>query len=446
MVYNAAFVPLIADKHPRALGAPARDVFPEAWETIGPMMQGVLDGHGATWVEDAAIPLWRHGRLEECFFTFSYSAVGDGGGPIEGVMDIATETTREVLDRRRLELLARLSAVLIDVEHPDAVAAAALPVLHEAVADLPSVEIRLREKPPGRRVAIEGSTATLPIGTGQGSLVVRMGDHQVPDEPYLEFLRLIAGALGQALDRAAAHEAQRGLSEALQRSLLAEPARHPGLDIAVRYRPAAERAQIGGDWYDAFLLGDGRLTIVVGDVTGHDANAAAAMAQVRNLLRGVAYTLQSSPAAVLAGVDQAMAGLEIDVFATAVLAQVSDDAGAQSLRWCNAGHLPPILVTADGGALPLETGPDVLLGISAATDRTDHVVTLEPGASVVIYTDGLIERRDVSLTESLRWLTGVLEGHPGLTAEELADHIVGQLDDAVEDDVALLVLRADGMQ
>jgi serine phosphatase RsbU (regulator of sigma subunit) len=356
-------------------------------------------------------------------------------------MDIATETTREVLDRRRLDLLARLSSVLIDVDHPEQVPETALPILRAAAADLPAVEIRLGEQPTSRRLVIDGRTATLPIGSAQGTLVVRMGDHQVPNGTYVELLRLIAASLGQALDRAAAYEAQRGLSAALQRSLLAAPPLHPGLDIAVSYRPAAEQAQVGGDWYDAFVLPDGRLTIVVGDVTGHDANAAAAMAQVRNLLRGVAYTQQGSPAAVLAGVEEAMHGLEIDVFATAVLAQVEDDDGAHRLRWCNAGHLPPILLTPDGGALPLETGPDVLLGI-AATARTDHVVTLEPGASLVIYTDGLIERRGVSLTESLRWLAGVLEGHPGLGAEELADRIVGQLDEAVEDDVALLVLRA----
>ena len=113
------------------------------------------------------------------------------------------------------------------------------------------------------------------------------------------------------------------MSEVLQRSLLAEPPAQPGLDIAVRYRPAAEQAQIGGDWYDAFVLPDGALTVVVGDVTGHDADAAAAMAQVRNLLRGVAYTLRGAPAEVLAGVDGSMEGLGIDVFASAVLAQVA---------------------------------------------------------------------------------------------------------------------------
>ena len=103
-VYNEAYVTMLADKHPRALGRPCRDVFPEAWEQVGPLMQGVLDGHGATWFEDASIPLQRGGILEEAYFTFSYSPVRGADGTIEGVMDIATETTGEVLDRRRLRL------------------------------------------------------------------------------------------------------------------------------------------------------------------------------------------------------------------------------------------------------------------------------------------------------------------------------------------------------
>ena len=93
LVYNAAYAALIADKHPMALGRPAREVFPEAWELIGPMMWRARAGE-ATWVEDAAVPLQRNGRLEEAYFTFSYSPVRDEEGAVEGVMDIATETTR----------------------------------------------------------------------------------------------------------------------------------------------------------------------------------------------------------------------------------------------------------------------------------------------------------------------------------------------------------------
>jgi hypothetical protein len=139
MVYNEAYVKLIADKHPAALGAPARHVFPEAWDMIGPMMESVLDGQGATWVEDAPVPLRRHGRLEECYFTFSYSPVRREDGVIEGVLDIAAETTREVVDRRRLELLGSLRAELSELEHADEVPMRALPLLRAATADLPWV-------------------------------------------------------------------------------------------------------------------------------------------------------------------------------------------------------------------------------------------------------------------------------------------------------------------
>jgi serine phosphatase RsbU (regulator of sigma subunit) len=232
------------------------------------------------------------------------------------------------------------------------------------------------------------------------------------------------------------------MSEALQLSLLARPPSAPGVDIAVRYRPAAEQAQVGGDWYDAFALPDGTLMVVVGDVTGHDLDSAVAMAQVRNLLRGVCVTLQAPPSAVLAGLDHAMDGLGVDVFATAILMQVAEPGGdgRRELRWCNAGHLPPVVVAPDGRARLLEAPPDVLLGVAAA-QRADRVATLEPGSAVVIYTDGLIERRGVPLTESIRWLAGVLDGQAGRSAEWLADHVIGRLEGVVEDDVAVLVMR-----
>jgi hypothetical protein len=439
LVYNEAYAGLIGDKHPAALGRPAREVFPEAWEAIGPMMQAVLAGHGATWVEDEKVPLWRGGRLEERWFTFSYSPVRGGDGVTEGVLDIATETTRQVLALRRLELLGRLRDELGEVERAADVTARALPLLHAASDDLPWVDIRPAAVPAG---APQPGVVRIGIPGAERVLIVRLSEHLVPDAAYLGFLRLIAVSLGEAIGRAAVRQAERRVSEVLQRSLLVEPAVQPGLEIAVRYRPAAEEAQIGGDWFDAFALSDGSLAVVVGDVTGHDADAAAAMAQVRNLLRGVAYTLEGAPADVLAGVDRAMEGLGIDVFASAVLALVApaDGRGRRDVRWSNAGHLPPVLVLPGGDARLQTSAPDVLLGLGEAA-RTDHALTLPPGAALVVYTDGLIERRGVSLVDSLEWLAGTLRGHDGSTAEQLCDHVIGQLDGAVEDDVAMLVLR-----
>jgi serine phosphatase RsbU (regulator of sigma subunit) len=298
-----------------------------------------------------------------------------------------------------------------------------------------------------------GRVARLPLdlhrdGSEAATLTVLLSDRLVVDDAYLEFLGLIGSSLSQALDRVAVRAAERavaaterGLSEALQRSLLTEPPQSDTLRVGVRYQAAASQAQVGGDWYDAFPLSDGSLTLVIGDVAGHDRHAAAAMAQVRNLLRGVCSTLLGPPARVLGGLDQAMRDLRIDVFATAVLAQVVAGEDGCTLRWSNAGHLPPMLLRPDGSVQTLGTERgDLLLGLTDR-ERRDHEVALPPGSSVVLYTDGLVERRGVPLPESLRWLTGVLEGRQHLDPDALCEHVVGTLEGTVEDDVALLVLQ-----
>ena len=229
----------------------------------------------------------------------------------------------------------------------------------------------------------------------------------------------------------------------MQRSLLTRPLQPDGMEVAVRYLPAAQLAQLGGDWYDAFIARSGTLTVAVGDVTGHDQQAAAAMAQVRNLLRGVSYTVRASPGRVLTALDQAMFGLDVGVYATTILAQVEPGAdGRRTLRWSNAGHPPPVLLAADGRARLLETPPDTLLGLGGG-ERADHTVALEPGAALVLYTDGLVERRRVPLQERFEWLAGVVDGCERLSAEALCDHILARLEAPVEDDVALLVLRVE---
>jgi serine phosphatase RsbU (regulator of sigma subunit) len=471
LVYNEAYVELIGDKHPSALGSPSRDVFPEAWDTIGPMMASAFATGIPAWVEDEPVPLDRRGFLEECYFTFCYSAVRSPDGVIEGVVDIASETTRQIIDRRRLELLSRLGARLADVEDVADVADRARDVLATGRDDLAAAALHLPDRPDadrdprlpaapaldGRAVVLAdtpaGRIAWLPLdlprdGSDAATLTVLLSDRLLVDDAYLEFLRLIASSLAQALDRVAVRaaeravaETERGLSEALQRSLLTEPPQSDRLRVGVRYQPAASQAQIGGDWYDAFELPDGSLTLVIGDVAGHDRHAAAAMAQVRNLLRGVCSTLLGPPARVLAGLDQAMRDLRIDVFATAVLAQVVAGADGCTLRWSNAGHLPPMLLGPDGSVRTLGTERgDLLLGLTGR-ERRDHELALPAGSSVVLYTDGLVERRGVPLPESLRWLTGVLEGRQDLDPDALCEHVVGTLEGTVEDDVALLVLK-----
>jgi serine phosphatase RsbU (regulator of sigma subunit) len=273
----------------------------------------------------------------------------------------------------------------------------------------------------------------------------------LPDEIYLGFLGLVAAALRQAFDRARARDAerreaevQRGLAEMFQRSLLPIPAAGDRPEVAVRYRPATEQAQIGGDWYDLFRLPDGSLMVVIGDVAGHDQQSAAAMAQVRNMTRGVAYTLdRATPAPILRGIDRAMAGSAADVVATGVVAHVAGPPDDDALRftWSNAGHLPPVLLDVDGTATLLERHADLLLGLDVDARRDDHRVDLPPGATVLLYTDGLVERRGVPLADGLAWLVQALTGRHHLSPDELCDYLL-ETASATEDDVALLALRA----
>ena len=459
LVYNQAYVEMIADKHPAALGRPAQEVFPEAWDVIGPMLDHVRTGKGSTWVEDTYLPLHRRGFLEDCWFTFSYSPVRAVDGTVEGVLDIAAETTRQVVARRRLGLLDELRAALAEVETPADLTDRALPILRGASGDFASVHLALAGAPAdegadaGPGGPEDGVTRFSLDGPGRepGSvLAVRLNPMLPRDAEYLAFLDLVAAALRQALDRVAvraaerqAAELQRSLAAALQRSLL--PASPPDgrVRIAIRYQPAVELAQVGGDWYDFFELPDGTLSLVIGDVAGHDQRAAAAMAQVRNVLRGVSYTLSpADPSAVLRGVDRVLTRSPERTVATGVVAHArSVDGTGISVRWSNAGHPPPVLIGADGAARLLETRPDLLLGLDEEANRSDHDLTLAPGETLVLYTDGLVERRGVPVTKGMEWLVGTLQGRHGHDVEQICDELLTEAD-AEGDDVALLVLRA----
>ena len=449
LLYNEAYVELIDDKHPLALGSPAAAVFPEAWDLIGPMLRGVLAGEGPTWVQDAHVPLHRRGFLEECYFTFSYSPVADEDGAVLGVMDIAVETTDQVLDQRRLELLTRLGAALRDLPSPADLLPVALPVLRSAADDLPEVELRLPDKAgsAGVRSGWWRSTGAGPV------LDVRLSEHLPLDSRYTGFLHLLSDALLSAWSTASAREVEaraaassRSMSESLQRSLLTSPPQPDHLQIAVRYLPAAQDAQIGGDWYDAFLTQDGATCLSVGDVSGHDQQAAATMGQVRNLLRGIGYTLGDPPGLVLSALDRSLRDLGVGALATCVLATVEQDEddrarGVRTLRWSSAGHLPPLLVHGDGSAELLTRDPDLLLGLDPTVERGDHATVLRAGDTLVLYTDGLVERRGAGLDEGLDWLTDVAAARPGEALEALCDRLLHEVRDAREDDVVLLAVR-----
>ncbi len=234
-------------------------------------------------------------------------------------------------------------------------------------------------------------------------------------------------------------------AETLQRSLLTEPVHPDGFELAVRYVPAAREAQVGGDWYDVFDLPDGSTILVIGDVVGHDSHAAATMGQLRGLLRGIAYSGSAGPAGVLAQLDGAIEGLGLGAMATVLVGRLERPDGADGatlLRWASAGHLPPLLRTADGAAQVLDGArPGLLLGVDPTRPRTEQQVLLEPGSTLLLYTDGLVERRDQVFDEGVELLAAALTELRDRSVDDLCDALLARLlPDGAEDDVALVAV------
>ncbi|TNM67122.1 hypothetical protein FHN55_11410 [Streptomyces sp. NP160] len=607
LLYNAAYARMFPAKHPWGLGRPCAEVFPEVWDQIRPLMEGVLSSGEAVRMVDQELYIDRRGFAEESYFDYCYSPVAGPDGRVEGVLDIAVDTTAQVLERRRSALLRRLADLPRVLRTTVDLARVALPVLRTDPGDLPRVELLVPAEAPRKREPhldaappqpVEDSPVVGTTGAGRTAwvrvpglgpaeerplLVVALARGLAEDEQYLGFLRQVAAALGnalavasaaeaaqarvdlqsaqvrrllglvrvlqelpdaadvtqleqvvergaarllgavgaqlsighpdddasasgevvaadrgavhldvgdrhlgllelawasgqrqtelaeeeqavlsvlasstaQALDRAAAREAERrameavrAIAEELQRSLLTEPPMVTGLDLAVRYVPAAEHAQVGGDWYDAFTSATGELQLVIGDVTGHDQRAAAAMAQLRNLLRGIAHSGARTPARVLTELDDALPHLGVTSLATAVLGSLSpaEPDGSRELVWSSAGHLPPLLLVPGAAPRLLEEPAELLLGLQAGVPRTDHRTLLPPGATVLLYTDGLVERRGVDLTRGLDWLTGAAAALDGASPDEVCDGLLDLVGGRVDDDIALVAVRLVGRQ
>jgi light-regulated signal transduction histidine kinase (bacteriophytochrome) len=237
-------------------------------------------------------------------------------------------------------------------------------------------------------------------------------------------------------------------AETLQRSLLTDPAQQAHLEVAVRYVPAAREAQVGGDWYDVFAQPDGSTVLVIGDVVGHDTEAAACMSQLRGVLRGIAYDSREGPAQVLARLDTAIAGLQLGALATVLIGRLSQTAadraaGVHRLRWASAGHLPPLVVRPDGTPQALPTPvAGLLLGVDPAAVRAESEIVLECGSTVLLYTDGLVERRDQVFDDGIELLGRALSEEHDRPVEQICDALLRRLiPDGAEDDVALVGVR-----
>lgn len=331
-------------------------------------------------------------------------------------------------------------------DHPVVITGGAADAVSRVLADDEAREL-CRQLDPASAVVVplRGRNRTV------GLLSMFRGPHREPfSESALVTLGDVAVRAGLALDNARLFAEQRDLAEGLQRSLLTPPPQPAELQIAVRYEPAALAAQVGGDWYDAFLQQDGATVLVIGDVVGHDTAAAAAMGQVRGLLRGIAIHTGDGPSGVLRGVDRVIETLRAEITATAVVARLEQtdeqrQRGVTDLRWSNAGHPPPMIVGRDGDVTVAETpDTDLLLGFDPTTQRAESTLTIEAGATVLLYTDGLVERRGQSLGDGLDHLRQTLAelaaDRPGL--EELCDRLLARmLPDRRDDDVALAAVR-----
>ena len=279
-----------------------------------------------------------------------------------------------------------------------------------------------------------------------GLLTLFNGPDRAPMSPEdLITVGEVAARAGLALDNARLYRQQRLLAEELQRSLLTAPPEPDHAEIVVRYLPAVEAAAVGGDWYDAFMQADGATTLVIGDVAGHDIAAAATMGQLRGLLRGIATSENTGPADVLSRLDGSMALLDLKALVTATIArfeQTMDERlrGVTRMRWSNAGHLPLLVIHPDGnlGELGRWQG-DLLLGVDPTAVRQESVVDLAAGTTVLLFTDGLIERRSSDLDAGMAALRDAALELADRPLDELCDEIIERLvSGRPEDDVALV--------
>ncbi|MEZ0493637.1 PP2C family protein-serine/threonine phosphatase [Kineococcus sp. TBRC 1896] len=302
-----------------------------------------------------------------------------------------------------------------------------------------------------------------------------------------EVMAALSAFTAQAVARLRLHERQRRTAETLQRSLLPTLPSVPRLQVQARYVPAGTGEQVGGDWYDITVPADGVPNIVIGDVAGHDIDAAAAMGQLRGLLRAFVWDRPEPVEDVVARLERAISGLALHLHASLLLARIhwtshptdpaaelaagppQDQAGRApagtpavvdltaaaeapaaagtaatvgTLVWTNAGHPPPVLLRPDGTTRVLRTRAELIVGVDPDTDRSSHREVLAEGTTVFLVTDGLIESRQRDLDEGIEALCSSITAHRHLPLQQLCDRLLQDLvGPAPEDDCALLALH-----
>jgi serine phosphatase RsbU (regulator of sigma subunit) len=473
-LYNDAFRPILGTgKHPGALGRSARDTWAEIWEEIGPLFASVYAGAAVSNV-DHRLLINRNGYEEEVFFTYCYSPIHDDSDVVAGLLVVATETTAEVIDRRRLRCIGDLASALVgatsiesvsDVTisalrgRPPATAISIDVVLADTVVRIATLPGHLAEAADPaliRSVARSRLPVVLDDGWEPGRpasrvafgvdhprlqmvVTVATNVHRPFDEGYQQFIDLVratvSASMTAALLRAEEIGALRHISDTLQDAMLDVASDLP--TVAARYLPKASNLTVGGDWYDVLDLGDGRRGLVVGDCVGHGLEAATAMGALRNVSRALLVDGRG-PAEVIASLDRFAATVPAAVCATVVCAVV--DLREQRITYSNAGHPPPLLVhdrhvtwLDQGLAAPLAVGEPV---------RRDARIDVRAGDLLVLYTDGLVEQPGEVIDTGLLRLADAAVACRDEPVEVVADRLIEQLaGTTARDDVALVVKR-----
>ncbi|GLX01892.1 SpoIIE family protein phosphatase [Microtetraspora sp. NBRC 16547] len=347
---------------------------------------------------------------------------------LEGPMPPVTEHSRQPLSQVLLGAPSVLVAPDIYDEFPDSGIAAvqrdlfAVTGMHSAV--ISPLHGRLRQVLGALTVGRAAQKSE--FGPGEMSLIDDIGRRA-----------------GLAVENARLYERERRSVETMQRHLLPPMPEVDDLQMTARYIAAPHASEVGGDWYDVFVLADGVSALVIGDVIGHDLTAAAQMSQIRNMLRAYAWEYGGPPSLVVDRLDRALPHISTATLATLVFARVEGpEGGPWRLHWTSAGHPPPLLVTNDGKVSFLEDGQGLMLGTDMTTKRPDAAAPLPPRATLVLYTDGLIESPYESIDHGMANLGRHAASLARRPLSVFCDQLISRARPADnEDDIALLALR-----
>jgi GAF domain-containing protein/anti-sigma regulatory factor (Ser/Thr protein kinase) len=505
LLYNDGYAELIGDRHPGAVGRPAAEVFPEVWSMpgVGDAVEHAYRSGEPFLEKESTLPLHRRpGLVEHRVFTRGHSPVRDSAGGIVGVLTVAAETAQVT---QQLQSLSDFAAALAGTLTLDDVARVTLryaitsfdadrvsfavdeggggwrmvrrvrgELMDEADERLPPLWRRIPPDWEGPVVSAARGGAPLFVDDGQPlreiavdrhdqkiralaavplrASVVRGGiavGYQVPhiwSAAQRALLAASAELVGQAAERARRFETQHGTAQLLQRSML--PEHLPDLSrmrIAARYDAGVDGNAAGGDFYDAFLLPTGGLGIVLGDVAGHDVQAAARMGQVRAALRALALT-DPRPDAVLAGLDRLVTSLGAEgdtheLFVTVVFGVI--DAERQQLTLASAGHPAPLIRRCAPDGEPVAEYVDVRAGapLGLGCRPPTATVPFAPGDTLLLFSDGVVERRWQGLTAGLDALADAVAGAGSGDPRALCAVAIAAVPGATEDDVAVLAVE-----